>query len=189
MSDRRSSAGGVAMLLLAAVLATTGCGGGATVGGGSDPDASPEERVTVNPSTATTIECGQPFRPPVDVALTMTVQFPTAVSAGVDSVGGTVEVTSREAVRGVGTPRAGGFLVRDGRVVTVPPAQDAAGVRWELAPGEPLRLPGDVSLVSCAAGGNTVGPGTYELYSRVVFTPDGGSTVESFGGPWPIEVR
>jgi hypothetical protein len=34
-----------------------------------------------------------------------------------------------------------------------------------------------------------VGPGSYELYARVVLTPDDGAAVESFGGPWPLRVR
>jgi hypothetical protein len=63
------------------------------------------------------------------------------------------------------------------------------GIRWDLAPGRTERLPGEATLVSCDPGGGSVRPGTYELYARVVITPDDGAGVESFGGPWPLEVR
>jgi hypothetical protein len=43
--------------------------------------------------------------------------------------------------------------------------------------------------MSCSPGGGSVGPGAYELYVRVVVIPDDGMAVESFGGPWPLDVR
>ena len=48
-------------------------------------------------------------------------------------------------------------------------------------------MPGLVSLVSCESGG-PLAPGEYELYVRVVITPDDGPPQESFGGPWPLRV-
>lgn len=138
---------------------------------------------------AIVLECGQPFRPPAGGGLTLTGSFPATVRAGEPAVTGTVEVTSRKEARGVTSPGADVFLVRDGRVATVPVPQDAIGVRWDLAPGRTERLPAEATLVSCDPGGGTVPPGTYELYARVLFTPDDGVGVESFGGPWPLEVR
>ena len=32
-------------------------------------------------------------------------------------------------------------------------------------------------------------PGGYELYARVVVTPDDGAAQRAFGGPWPLRVR
>jgi hypothetical protein len=63
------------------------------------------------------------------------------------------------------------------------------GLRWDLAPGRTQRLAGEATLLSCGPGGGPVPPGIYELYARVVFTPDDGPGVESFGGPWPLQVR
>lgn len=191
MPNRQEHAGWTAMLLLAVVVATAGCGGGSAVGGRPEPEASIEEHVTgPAPVIGTTaLECGQPFRPPAGGGLTLTGRFPATAPAGERAVTGTVEVTSREAVRGVVTPRADVFLVRDGRVATVPMAQDLMGIRWDLAPGKIEHLPGEARLVSCDPGGGSVRPGTYELYARVVFTPDDGAGVESFGGPWPLELR
>jgi hypothetical protein len=131
--------------------------------------------------------------------LTLTGRFPAVAPAGAQVVGGVVEVTSRVLVRGVVLPQAEVFLVRDGRVATMPVLQDAMGVRLELAPGRTERLPGEATLVSCEPGTGPVHPGTYQLYARVVLTPDSGApddwapdrgaSVESFGGPWPLEVR
>lgn len=138
---------------------------------------------------ATVVKCGQLFHPPAGGGLTLTGRFPATVPAGERAVVGTVEVTGKVAVRGVVAPRADVFLVRQGRVATVPLAQDMAGIRWDLAPGEVERLPGEAPLVSCDPGGGPVPAGAYELYTRVVITPDDGVSAESFGGPWPIEVR
>ena len=86
-------------------------------------------------------------------ALRLVVRFPESVPAGQQTVSGTVEVTSREAMRGVAPPAADVFLVRDDRVVTTPVAQDAIGIRWELAAGETRTMPALASLVSCEAAG------------------------------------
>jgi hypothetical protein len=100
-----------------------------------------------------------------------------------------VEVTSGEAVRGVAAAAADVFLVRDDRVVTTPVAQDAIGIRWELAAGETRTMPALASLVSCEPQGGPLPPGEYELYARVVVTPDDGAAQQAFGGPWPLRVR
>jgi len=191
MPDRRGNAGRTAILVFGVVLAAAGCAGEA-VGGSPEPETSPKERVTVDPTPAThttALECGQPFTSSAGGGLTLTGRFPATVPAGERAVTGTVEITSRAAVRGVLTPRADVFLVRDGRIATVPVAQDASGVEWDLAPGKVESMPGDVALVSCGPDGGSVRPGTYELYARVVMTSDDGASVESFGGPWPLDVR
>jgi len=119
----------------------------------------------------------------------VTGQFPATVESGGQTITGTVEVTSREAVRGVAGPRAAVFLVRDGRVVTVPGPQSGMGVQWDLAAGQTQRLPGEAVLVSCEPGDGSLSPGTYDVYARVVFTPDDGTSVDAFGGPWPLRVQ
>lgn len=180
------------MLVLAVVLATTSCGSVAPRGA-REPEVSPKKQVTMDPTPVagiTVLECGKPFRPPpTGGPLTLAGRFPAAAQAGEREVTGTVEATGRVAVRGVVAPHAEVFLVRHGRVATVPVPQDLAGVRWDLARGKTERLPGEATLVSCDPAGGPVPPGTYELYARVVFTPDDGAGVESFGGPWSLEVR
>jgi hypothetical protein len=193
MPDRHRHAGRTALLLLAALLATAGCGTGTGTGTpGPEASVTKESTVSVEPVT-TTLECGRPFRLPRAGSLTLTGRFPATAAAGERAVAGTVEVTIRAAgevaVRAVGAPRADVFLVRDGRVATMPMAQDAMGVRWDLTPGKVERLPGEATLVSCDPAGGRVRAGTYELYARVVITPDSGAAVQAFGGPWPLEVR
>jgi hypothetical protein len=200
MPDRREYAGRTAMLLLGVlaalvVLATAAAIAGARSGaarGAPEPEASPKEHPTMDPApvTGTTaLRCGQPFRRPAGGGLTLTGRFPTTAPAGERAVSGTVEVTSAAALRGVVTPYADVFLVRDGRVETTPLPQDAMGVRWDLVPGKSERLPGEATLVSCEPGGGSVRPGTYELYARVVVIPDDGAAVAVYGGPWTLEVR
>ncbi|ROO50991.1 hypothetical protein EDC02_5854 [Micromonospora sp. Llam0] len=133
--------------------------------------------------------CGQPFETPGDGVLTVDGRFPSTASGTDRAVTGTVEVTSRRAVRGVVSPGAEVFLVRQGAVAAVPTAQDLIGVQWDLAAGDVERLPGDVPLVSCEPAGGPVPAGDYELYARVVIVPDGGTDrLVSFGGPWPLRV-
>jgi hypothetical protein len=178
--------------LVAVVLATAGCAGGAAAGRSPAPDTSLQEQQTVDTTpvtSVTTLTCGSSFRRPADSALTLTGRFPATVRAADRVVAGTVEATSHSALRGVVAPGADVFLVRDGRVTTVPMAQDAMGVRWELDAGTTKRLPADATLLSCDPSGRPVAPGTYELYARVLVVPDDGPAVESFGGPWPLEVR
>lgn len=139
-------------------------------------------------SSADGIACGQEFRGPAGGELTMVARFPSSVAAGAGVVSGTVEVTSRRAVRGVVGPGAQAFLVRDGRVVSTPVAQDLSGRRWDLASGAVERLPADAALVSCAPGGAPLAPGRYELWTRLVVTPDDGPGLTSVAGPWPLEI-
>jgi len=151
-----------------------------------------EEEGIVDPAAGsmTALGCGRPFRVPAGAGpLTLTGRFPAAAPAGAQVVGGVVEVASRVPVRGVVLPQAEVFLVRDGRVATMPVLQDALGLRLELAPDRAERLTGEATLMSCQPGAGPVPPGSYQLYARVVFTPDDGASVESFGGPWPLQVR
>ncbi len=147
------------------------------------------------PTSPTALECGRPFRPPSGVGLTLTGRFPTVVSSGEQVVVGTVEVASKdEVVRGVVSPNADAFLVRDGRIATLPLPQDLVGMELALAEGEVESLPARATLSPCGPGGSVAAdgslrPGTYELYVRVVLNHDDGSSLESVGGPWPLELR
>jgi hypothetical protein len=141
-------------------------------------------------ASPTPLECGGPFRlPATRPLLTVSGQFPARTPAKDGSVSSQVNVTAGGAVRGVMAPSADGFLVRDGRIVTLPAPQDLMGVRLTLAPGTVRRLPALVTLEPCAAGTAALPPGPYELYVRVVVNRDDGSALESFGGPWAIEVE
>ena len=130
------------------------------------------------------VRCGRPFRLPAPAAVRLAADFPESVDAGLQSVDGTVEITSREPIRGVVSGAADVFLVSDDRVVTMPVAQDAIGFRWD---GEARQLPAVVSLLSCDLG--RLAPGAYDLYARVAVTPDDGPPKTFFGGPWPLCVR
>jgi hypothetical protein len=169
------NAGRAGPLLAVLVLGVAACGDGAT--GGPAPEASAEVR------------CGRPFQSPAPGVLQLVGRFPETVPFGQRTVRGTVEVTGREAIRGVAARAADAFLVRDDEVVTTPPAQDASGVRWELAAGETRTVPATASLVSCERDGGTLPPGRYELYARMVLTPDDGAPQRAFGGPWQLRVR
>src|SRR5262249_16519524 len=104
---------------------------------GASMDA--EEGGIVNPASdggITALGCGRPFRMPAGAGLlALTGRFPAVAPAGAQVVSGAVEVTSGVPTRGVVLPQAEVFLVRDGRVATVPVLQDALGLRLELAPG------------------------------------------------------
>jgi hypothetical protein len=135
------------------------------------------------------VRCGAAFRLPAPAGLRLVARFPESVQAGQRTLGGTVEVSGRDAMQGVAAPAADVFLVAAGRVVTLPVAQDAIGVRWQLAAGETRSLPATASLVSCEPEGGPLAPGHYELYALVLLTPDGGAAQRAFGGPWPLHVR
>jgi hypothetical protein len=139
------------------------------------------------------LECGQVFRSPPRGELLLTGRFPKAVGPGERSVSGTVEVVSAKGVaRGVVTRQADAFLVRDGRVMTLPVVQDLAGRQLDLAPGRVEKLPARAALVPCdpaATVGGSLRPGAYALYVRVLLNHDDGSSRESIGGPWPLQVR
>ena len=135
------------------------------------------------------VRCGRPFQLPVAGGLRLVARFPDSVQAGQQAVSGTVEVTSRAAMRGVAAPAADVFLVRGDQVVATPMPQDAIGVRWELAAGEQRSVPAIASLVSCESPGGPLPPGHYELYARIVLIPDDGTAQRAFGGPWQLGVR
>ena len=135
------------------------------------------------------VRCGQPFQLPDPAGLRLVARFPESVAAGEQTLSGMVEVTSQDAMRGVAAAAADVFIVRDDRVVTTPMAQDAMGVRWELAAGEKSTVPALASLVSCDPEGGPLQPGEYELYARVVVTPDDGAAQQAFGGPYRLRVR
>lgn len=135
------------------------------------------------------VACGRRFRLPAPGVLRLEARFPDRAPVGQPTVTGTVEATSRDAVRGVVAVAADVFLVRGGRVVTTPLPQDAVGIRWDLAPGETASLAAMASLTSCEPDGDPVPPGGYELYVRLVLTPDDEPTPRvSFAGPWPLQV-
>ena len=141
-----------------------------------------------SPSPAA-LECGASFVPTEEGALTLVARFPSAVSAREESVSGTVAVAANHtAARGVVTPLADAFLLRDGHVVTLPMPQDSLGQVLDLAAGAVERLPATASLLPCAGDG-VLAPGTYDLWVRVVLNHDDGSHTDSFGGPCPLEVR
>jgi hypothetical protein len=186
----------VVALSVAAAMATGGCARGAVggaVSGAPEPDTSRGTQVsmdpTITPSSTTAIGCGQPFQPPAGGVLTLTGTFPTTAAAGEPSVTGTVRATSRAALRGVVLPGAEMFLVHDGLVATLPVAQDAMGLRWDLAVGAVEHLPGLATLTSCAAGGGPLPAGAYQLYARVLLNQDDAPAVEAFGGPWPLRLH
>lgn len=188
MQGSRRNARGLAFLSLFLALAVTGCAG-SDVGGARDPEESPGKDVTMAPDHSDAAAgCGQLFVPEADGLLTLNAQFPDAVAGSDGMVTGTVEATSHRQVRGVVNQQAEMFLVRDGRVVGLPLAQDLVGVQWDLDAGDVARLPGDATLVSCEPGGGPVPPGEYQLYARVVVNPDDGPAVVSVGGPWPIRI-
>jgi hypothetical protein len=184
-----------AVALVAAMVSGCAAADQAVSGASPKPPSShsPGEDAPVDriPSTTPTpLQCGGPFSLPATRGLlTVSGQFQARAPAKDGSVSSHVDVTAGGAVRGVMAPSADGFLVRDGRIVTLPAPQDLMGVRLTLAPGTVHRLPALVSLEPCAAATAALLPGPYELYVRVVVTRDDGSALESFGGPWAIEME
>lgn len=175
------------IVLVPIVLATAGCAGNAS-SGAPDPESTAREATAVITPSTNEIVCGQAFRVPAAGEVTLVARFPSTARAADRMVTGTVEVTSRAALRGAVAPRAQAFLVRDGRVMSTPVAQDLSGVRWDLAAGAVERLPADAALVSCEDGGAPLPPGRYEVYARLVVTSDDGTGRASVAGPWPIEI-
>jgi hypothetical protein len=178
VAGRWANAGRVGARLAVLVLGVAGCGD--SVEGGS---------VEAEETQSGEVRCRRPFRLPAAGGLRLVARFPETVQAGQPAVSGRVDVGSREAVRGVAAPAADVFLVRDDQVVAMPMAQDAIGVRWELAAGETRSVRAIASLVSCTSHGGPLPPGQYELYARFVLTPDDGDAVRAFGGPWRLGVR
>jgi hypothetical protein len=184
-------------LLAVLDLAVPACDSG-SVSGSVEPEASRVESVSGEESVLgeesdngpDEVACGRPFELPAAGGLRLVAQFPEHVAAGQPTLSGTVEVTSEEGVRGVAAAAADVFLVRDGRVVTTPLAQDAIGIRCDLAAGETASLAGLALLTSCEPDGGPVPPDVYELYVRVVLIPDDEITPQAFfGGPWPLRVE
>lgn len=195
MVARWGYGGRMLSLLAVLVLAGAACGSG-SVSGSVEPETPPVESESGHKpgeepgNVPGEVACGRPFELPAAGGLRLVGQFPEHAPAGQPTVSGMVEVTAEEAVRGVAAAGADVFLVRDGRIVTTPLAQDAMGIRWDLAAGETKSLPGTGSLVSCEPDGGPVPPGGYELYVRVVLVPDDETTPQvSFGGPWPLQVE
>ncbi|HSK34221.1 MAG TPA: hypothetical protein VK903_12095 [Propionicimonas sp.] len=119
----------------------------------------------------------------------VTGRFPATVSAAEQMVNGTVEVAAkRNAARGVVTPQADVFLVREGRTVTLPVPQDSVGRILNLTEGRVERMSALATLVPCSGGG-ALPTGIYDLYVRVVLNHDDGTRADSLGGPYPLEVR
>ena len=140
------------------------------------------------PGTTSGLECGAALTQSTGGALRITGTFPATVPAGAPTLTGSVEVTAAEGkVAGVVTPQADAFLVRDGRVVTLPLAQDSVGRPLELADGRAERLPATASLVPCS-GSDRLAVGSYDVYVRVVLSRADGSRADSLGGPWSVEV-
>jgi len=105
-------------------------------------------------------------------------------------IAGSVRLTAvTSGISAVVAASADVFLVRAGRVVTLPLPQDLVGHRLELAVGEVAELPAYGSLSACAPGAGALPPGGYDVYARVVLNPDSGPAVEVLGGPWPISLR
>jgi hypothetical protein len=103
---------------------------------------------------------------------------------------GSVEVTGgKNRVEGVSSPTPEVFLVRGGRIVTLPPPQDLIGMRMDLDPGEVVELPAQAGLTSCEPGTGSLSPGIYQIYARVVLNLDNGSTVESVAKPLSLRLR
>ena len=182
VAGRWENAGQVGALLGVLLLGAVGCSDGAA-GGAVEAEESPVKWESGE------VGCGRPFRLAAAGGLRLVARFPESVRAGQQAVTGRVEVTSRDAMRGVAAPAADVFLVRDDQVVAMPMPQDAIGVRWELAAGGTRSVPATASLVSCEPAGRPLAPGRYELYARIVLTPDDGPTQRAFGGPWRLDVR
>jgi hypothetical protein len=177
-----ANAGRVGPLLAALVIGVVACGDGSERGSVE----AEEPGMTPKPGE---VRCGRPFELPGPDGLRLAGHFPESVPAGRQTLNGVVEVTSRTAIKAVAAAAADVFLVRGDLVVTMPMAQDTIGVQWELAAGETRRMPAVASLVSCEPDHQPLPRGRYELYARVVVTPDDGAAQRAFGGPWPLLVR
>jgi len=200
MNRRASPRPALGGALVALALMTTGCGAAAsattpTPPAGRQPSTTaPDERSIVDttapgPGREGPLGCGSRLAVhPTPGRFTVTGHFPPSAPAGTGTASGTVDVVSRERLRGVAGQAAEVFLVHDGTVVAVPLPQDAIGVLWDLAPGTPRTLPAAVPLTSCAHEGTALAPGEYQIFARVALVPDGGERMEVLGGPWAFRV-
>jgi hypothetical protein len=181
-----------AIVLLTVAFATAGCGNFAAADSAPEPSTSVEEPAAMKSSPGlggTALVCGQPFPTPTEKGLTFVGRFPATATVAERRLTGTVALTSQVRLRGMATPRADLFLVRSGRVATLPVPQDLVGVLWDLSPGDAISIPGEATLISCDAGAAPLPPGGYQLFARVVVVPDQGDRAEFFGGPWSVDLR
>lgn len=191
VTHRRPVATGTAVVLALALL-VAGCGSVGAVGASRGRDATtPEEQAvpTDLPTSPTPggLECGARVGS-TGGTLTLTARFPASAAVGAQQVDGTVTLGASAGAQGVVTPQAEAFLVRDGRIVTLPLAQDASGRQVDLAGDRQASLPATVGLVPCSGEG-ALAPGSYDVYARVVLNLEDGSRTDSLGGPWPLELR
>jgi hypothetical protein len=194
---RTSSRAAAALLglLVPGSILVSGCANGETTAGSGTPAPTSPLESAVDLPTATpsgdgsTPACGQVFAPPAGTAAELTGQFPTSARIGDGTLTGTVELTAPASVRAVITPAADAFLVRHGRVVTMPVPQDLSGRRLLLSAGQVQKVPAVAALTPCDPGATTLTPGTYQLYARVVLNDDDGTGRAVVGGPWTVEVR
>ncbi|MFL6101575.1 MAG: hypothetical protein ACJ71T_16635 [Actinomycetales bacterium] len=138
------------------------------------------------------LRCGQSFHRAPAPQLVVSGQFPASVVAGEQSLVGRVRVSARAGgVAGVVTPAADVFLVRANRVATLPVAQDSVGVPLRLNGGYSHEFTARAALTSCdpSLPDQALSPGRYDVYARVTVNREDGSRVESFGGPWPLEIQ
>jgi len=172
-------------MLCGIVLAALGCGR-TDPGGVPDPELSTATGKPAPPAEGS-LQCGQAFSATVGGGPMLKGNFPASAKLADRKISGTVDVSSQVAIRGVASPQAEVFLVKDGRIVTLPPPSDAIGIRVELSPGQVTQLPGEANLVACQDG-RSLSAGTYQMYARLVIMPDSGAKVEAIGGPWPVQV-
>jgi len=174
---------------VAVVLLCAGCGGGTVVG--AQPTPRPEESMATDLPTSRGsrgLDCGALFEGEAGGDLKVTGRFPAAVPARQQLLNGSVDIAGTgSGARGVVTPQAEAFLVREGRIVTLPVPQDAVGRVLDLSDGRVEQMPAMADLTPCA-GGASLPPGQYDLYVRVVVNRQDGTRADSLGGPWPLEV-
>lgn len=209
MRSSRRAVGAVGVLAALAVVA--GCAGSTDSGGSSRSDgrssslASSSPPVSASPTThgdaaidrvpglmRAGLSCGQPFHRPSGPQLVVSGRFPASVAAGTQSLAGQVAVSAPQAsVAGVVAPAGDVFLVRDGQIVALPMVQDSVGVPLRLQSGESRDFPAPARLRDCAGSppDSLLPRGEYDVYVRVVVNRDDGTRFDSFGGPWPLQVR
>jgi hypothetical protein len=180
------------MVVVALSLALSACGND---GGGNGAAQPPERSTSKEPpmsepnAQSGKIACGERFELPSPSSVRVEAELPATAAAGKPMLRGTAKVTTAEAVHGVTSEHAGGFLVRDGLVVTTPLPQADIGMPWDTAAGEVREVSVVASLVSCEPGGEPLPAGEYELYVVVTITPDGGKTIQALGGPSPLRLE
>ena len=191
----------------ATVLALlTGCAASSAGSGGSTSPESAQSTPTrttgssggdfaVDPlpsSARTVLQCGRPFHRPPGAQLVVTADFPAVVRVSEAGVDGLVQVRAPAGgMSGVVTPTADVFLVRANEVATLPAPQDLVGAPLRLGSGQSKTMPAHGVLVPCdpSLAGSDLRPGAYQVWVRVTVNRADGTQVDSFGGPWSLEVR